>query len=169
MDANLSLTFVTQWHVVSSWNAIKLEKQWQWKAIRIIYDGHELGTRKTQWGILHYTLKEHSKMMGIGLCWVNSIRMKESGMDPTLDNQIVRASEIGAFQINGTLCIHVAVDNMIIIKNHSHNDLILTCGVPWPRWKMCLNAEMFKNMIYISHRKHQGFSQQCVFVNGRGM
>ena len=32
MDANINLTFATPHHMVSNQNAIKLEKQWQWKA-----------------------------------------------------------------------------------------------------------------------------------------
>ena len=49
--------------------------------------------QKTQGGIPDYTLKELSIMTDIWLCWVNSIGLKESGTDPTFDNQRVRASK----------------------------------------------------------------------------
>ena len=37
-------------------------------------------------------------------------------MELTFDNQIVRTSKIGLAQPNRPLCIHVIVNNMIIIK-----------------------------------------------------
>ena len=80
-------------------------------SIRIIYASHESGTREMHGGIFHYTLKELRTVIGIGTCWVNLIWIKEKSMDPTLDNQIVRASKIGLCQLNGKLCIHVIVNN----------------------------------------------------------
>ena len=82
--------------------------------------------RKIQGVIPHYTLKELSIATDIRLCWINFVWMKEFGTDITQNNQLVRASEIGPCQPNRMLCIHVAVNNMIIIKGQSHNYLILT-------------------------------------------
>ena len=52
--------------------------------------------------------------------------MKGSGTDLALENEIVRASETGLWQSNGTSCIDVVVKDIIIIKGRIHNDLILT-------------------------------------------
>ena len=43
-------------------------------------------------------MKELSKMNGVGICLVNNVMRQIHDMDPTLDNQIVRASEIGLYQ-----------------------------------------------------------------------
>ena len=43
--------------------------------------------------ISHYTVKVLSIVIDIGVCLVSYIWMKENGMDPTLDSQIVRASK----------------------------------------------------------------------------
>ena len=78
--------------------------------------------------------------------------MKESEMDPTLDNQIVRASEIGLSQPNGTLCINIVVNKLIIIKDQSHNYIILTCWVPWPRCKnACKWWDVWKHDLQINN------------------
>ena len=104
----------------------------------------------------------------MGSVLVNCTWMKESGKDPTLENQIVRATKIGPCQPNEILCIHPVVNNMIIIKGQNHNYLILTCQVLWPRCKMHANTKIFVNPIYASHRKCLGFGWQCIFVKGRG-
>ena len=59
MDANLGLTFVTLWQMVScqmvkSWKNSDNKKQC---GIRTSYDSHEVSMRNTQGGIPSYTLK----------------------------------------------------------------------------------------------------------------
>ena len=67
-----------------------------------------------------------------------------------MDNLIVRTSEIGFSQPNRSLCIHMIVNNVILIKCQNHNYLILTHWVLWPKYKMHANTEKFKNIIYLA-------------------
>ena len=64
-------------------------------SIRIIYHHHELGLRDTHGVIPHFIPKELSIAVDIGLYGSYSIRIKESGMYQTLDNQIVRIVKWG--------------------------------------------------------------------------
>ena len=58
-------------------------------------------------------------------------------------------------------CIHVVVDNMIIIKCQSHNYLShipQNTVLPAIIRSRSTNAKSFKNCIHVSHRKCQGFN-----------
>ena len=116
-----------------------------------------------------------SNKISIGIdmwpCWVNDIRMKKHGMDPSLDNQLVRTSKIGLSQTNWPLCILVVVDNVIIIKWQIHNYLncvLLSTIIANQCGCKCTNAKTFENIMYVSSKKHQGFGQQSVFCKKRG-
>ena len=117
------------------------------------------------------TLKQCSIVIDMQPCWINSIRMKECGMDPTLDNQIFKTSKIGPSQPNWLLCIHVVVDNVIIIKCKGHNFLqcipLNTIAASHHR-SISRNAKILENIMHFSSRKCYGLIQQCVFVKGRG-
>ena len=100
----------------------------------------------------YYTLKELSIVIDSWLCLINSIMVKESSMDPTLENQIVQTSEIGPSQPNRSLSIYVIVNNMIIIEFQSHDYLILTFQVTSSKCEMSANGEILKNINHVSHR-----------------
>ena len=95
MDANLSLTFLTPWHMVSSqilysWKSSYNKRQC---GIGLIYANYKLGTQNAHGVIPHYTLKKCNIPIDMWPCWINSAIMKECVMDPTLDNKIVRNSK----------------------------------------------------------------------------
>ena len=90
MDANVSLKFVTLWHIVrsqilSNWKSSHNKRQC---GISIIYNSHELSTQNSHEVVPHYSLKKLSIMIDFRPCWINSIIMKKHGTDPSLDNQI---------------------------------------------------------------------------------
>ena len=106
-------------------NFVKLEKQLQKRqcSTKIIYDSHVL----SKWMPMgsYPTIPSKNNTTDIWVCWINTIRMEEHRIDPILDNQIVRTNKLGLSWPKRSLCIHVVVDNMIIIKCQSHNYLNL--------------------------------------------
>ena len=116
-------------------------------------------------------LKKLSIMIDMWSSWINSVSLNESGIEPALDKQIYRTSEIGLSQPNRLLYIHVVVNYVIIIKCQSHNYVILTNQLLFfsiQERYMCKYLDVQKT-IHASRRKHPGFGSQFVlFVKGRG-
>ena len=110
-------------------------------------------------------------MIEVWPCWINSIRMKQCGLDPILDNQIVRTSKIGLSQPHSSLCICVVVDSVIIIKcqSHKYQNLVLLSTIAGIIGQVYVQMPRHsKTSCMLAVETIKALADNVSFVKGRG-